>query len=113
MVVDLDDSVDADQDQRHALVRITREAVSNAVRHGRARTHPHPAVRDHDGRRLVVQDDGRGFDPPTRRESAGYGLTSMRERAEALPGALRRRLRARPGHDGGGDLVTDGRRSAW
>ena len=33
--VELDDSVRADQEQRHALVRITREAVSNAIRHGK------------------------------------------------------------------------------
>ena len=32
--VDLDDSINAEPDQKHALMRITREAVSNAVRHG-------------------------------------------------------------------------------
>ena len=33
--------------------------------------------------RLEVQDDGRGFDPAASR-AGGFGLTSMRERAEGL-----------------------------
>jgi signal transduction histidine kinase len=89
VVVDLDDSITADHDQRHALVRITREAVSNAIRHGRAACVRVVLHRHQGGRRLVVQDDGEGFDVPAMSRSAvGYGLTSMRERAEALPGSL-------------------------
>ena len=66
-------------------MRITREAVSNAIRHGRARNIGIGLLRDQGGRRLVVHDDGRGFDPDAS-ESTGYGMTSMRERAENLPG---------------------------
>jgi signal transduction histidine kinase len=87
--VDLDDSVTADVDQQHALVRITREAVSNALRHGDARRVCIRLTHDHVGHQLVVQDDGHGFDvgsvPPL---STGYGLTSMRDRAQGLPGSL-------------------------
>ena len=88
--VELDDSVHADADQRHALIRITREAVSNAIRHGRT-----DRVRlrlDHDkhSRRLFVQDEGDGFDPvAVRQQATGYGLTSMEERASALRGSVR------------------------
>ncbi|HET6625434.1 MAG TPA: ATP-binding protein [Nocardioidaceae bacterium] len=88
--VDLDDSVTAVHDQRHALVRITREAVSNAVRHGGARRVHLGLAGDAHGRRLVVRDDGSGFDPETVPDTgSGYGLTSMRERALALPGSFR------------------------
>jgi signal transduction histidine kinase len=87
--VDLDDAVTANLDQRHALMRITREAVSNALRHGHANRVRIRLRRDQDVRRLLIQDDGRGFDldavSPT---TNGYGLTSMRERAQALPGDL-------------------------
>ena len=87
VVVDLDVSVDATRSQGHDLVRITREAVSNAIRHGEARNIGIGLVRDHGWRRLVVHDNGLGFDPG-RTESAGYGMTSMRERAESLPGTF-------------------------
>lgn len=87
VVVDLDVAVEATPDQGHHLVRITREAVSNAIRHGQARNIGIGLLRDRDRRRLVVHDNGRGFDPG-RSESAGYGMTSMRERAQHLPGTF-------------------------
>ncbi len=83
--VELDDSVLADDNERHALVRITREAVSNAIRHGKAQRVHLRLARDEHGRRLLVQDDGTGFDPAAARQrSTGYGLTSMEERARGL-----------------------------
>jgi signal transduction histidine kinase len=87
VVVDFDVSVDATRDQGHNLVRITREAVSNAIRHGQARNIGIGLLRDRERRRLVVHDNGQGFDPDTS-GSTGYGLTSMRERAQNLPGTL-------------------------
>lgn len=87
--VELDDSVHADDDQRHALIRITREAVSNAIRHGRAERVRLCLQRDEQRRRLLVQDEGTGFDPVTvKRNTTGYGLTSMEERAAALRGSV-------------------------
>jgi signal transduction histidine kinase len=88
VVVDLDDTVDAEQSQRHALTRITREAVSNALRHGGV-DRVHLTLDSHSGaRRLVVRDDGRGFDASGLSAGRGYGMTSMRERAAGLPGHL-------------------------
>ncbi|WP_194288620.1 sensor histidine kinase [Ornithinicoccus halotolerans] len=87
--VDLDDSVDALPHQQHALTRITREAVSNAARHGKAARVVVRLSREGGCRRLSIQDDGRGFDVGTASTSTGYGLTSMRDRASALPGSFR------------------------
>ncbi|MEI5585224.1 sensor histidine kinase, partial [Agromyces sp. CCNWLW208] len=93
--VDLDDAVQADQDQRHALMRITREAVLNGVRHGGA---DHVRIRLERAagvRRLSISDNGSGFDPSTipdwstRTGPGGYGLVSMDDRARGLPGELR------------------------
>lgn len=88
VVVELDDAVDAEPSQRHALMRITREAVSNALRHGVAERVQVSLERDPVGRRLVVRDDGRGFDVPEASRGTGFGMTSMRERALGLPGSF-------------------------
>ena len=88
VVVDLDDAVDADPEQRHALVRITREAVSNAIRHGAAGCIQIRLARTTDGRQLVVEDDGKGFDAGLVSDAGGYGLISMRDRATGLPGSF-------------------------
>ncbi|KGN39641.1 sensor histidine kinase, partial [Knoellia aerolata] len=87
--VEVDDSISVQTDQQHALMRITREAVSNAVRHGKAPRIHVQLARSDGRRRLVVQDDGRGFDADRApADSAGYGLVSMRDRALSLPGSL-------------------------
>ena len=79
--------------KREELLRIVREAITNATRHGGARTIT-IELADGDGLRLRVADDGRGFDPDLALRS-GFGLTSMRERAEALGGEFR--IASRPG----------------
>ena len=95
--VDLDPGITADAEHRHALVRITREAVSNAIRHGQVGCVRLRLWRGPDGRHhLVVADDGRGFDPrATRAAATGFGLTSMAERASALRGSAD--IRSEPG----------------
>ena len=71
---------------RHDVARIVREAISNASRHGGARTVR--VVLQHVGQdvRLRVEDEGDGFDPEARRH--GHGLVSMRERATRMGGRL-------------------------
>lgn len=95
VAVELDGSVRADQRQRHALVRITREAVGNALRHGGAEGVRITLAATPTGGRLVVHDDGRGFDVERAAGASGYGLTSMRARAVGLPGTFA--LRSAPG----------------
>lgn len=96
VVVQLDDSVRADQHQRHGLARIVREAVGNALRHGGADCVCLTLEATPAGGRLVVRDNGRGFDMATATAGSGFGLTSMRERAQALPGSFG--LRSEPGN---------------
>jgi signal transduction histidine kinase len=75
-------------DVEQGLFRIAQEALNNALKHARAK---HIAVELdlNEGARLSVRDDGAGFDPssPVAR-SKRLGLTSMRERAEAIDAAL-------------------------
>jgi signal transduction histidine kinase len=91
--LDLDHWVTVPPAWQEALPRILREAVSNAVRHGGARTVT-VHLRDADDVWLRVTDDGKGFDPQNPPEG-GYGLISMKERAEALGGEFR--LTSQPG----------------
>ena len=86
--LDLDDSVGVGSAQRHALVRIVREALSNAARHGRGSRAVVRLRADASGGRLTVRDDGVGFDLGTAGQATGFGLISMRERATALPGSF-------------------------
>lgn len=74
--------------QREILV-VAREAVSNAIRHGRAR---HLAIRvEVDAAdevvTLTVDDDGVGFEPAAQ-HGTGHGLTNMAERAALVGGSL-------------------------
>ena len=76
------------------MLRVAGEAINNAVRHGGART-INLAFENDGCVRLVVRDDGCGFDPEAALANGGFGLTSMRERAEALGGNVS--IRAAPG----------------
>ena len=69
-----------------ALLRVVREATGNAVRHGAARCVLVRLACDNRCLRLSIVDDGRGFVPE--RVRRGFGLTSMRQRVEALGGQL-------------------------
>jgi signal transduction histidine kinase/streptogramin lyase len=72
------------------LLRIGQEAITNAIRHGRPnRLHLEIAFAQ-DSVTLRVTDNGCGFDEAHWRTEANahYGLTTMRERAEELGGAL-------------------------
>lgn len=71
------------------LIGIAQEALTNAVRHSRARAIDvrAAAVRSI-GLRLSVADDGRGIAREPRSSSGGFGLTSMQERAERIGASL-------------------------
>jgi signal transduction histidine kinase len=69
------------------LFRIAQEALSNAIKHGRAKT-VIIALEAGDGLcSLRVSDDGLGFDPSSL-ERKGMGLSIMRYRARMLGGKL-------------------------
>jgi signal transduction histidine kinase len=69
------------------IIGIAQEALTNAVRHARARKITIHATSSRSvGFRLSVADDGRGI--AKERFGAGFGLTSMQERAERIGGSL-------------------------
>jgi len=77
------------------VLQIIREAVSNALRHGRATA---VTIRMHLGDGVVgilVQDNGMGFSPGLAGEG-GHGLRNMKARAEGAGGTLE--VISRPGN---------------
>jgi signal transduction histidine kinase len=70
-----------------ALYRIVQEALTNIVKHARARSVSILLVRRGDTATVVIEDDGEGFDPAASRED-GLGLLGMRERVDLLEGRL-------------------------
>jgi signal transduction histidine kinase len=68
------------------LYRVAQEALTNVARHSRAARVEVLLERKADSVRLIVEDDGVGFDPATDAVRAGFGLLGMHERA-ALVGA--------------------------
>lgn len=82
-----DPAEDVSAAHREEVLRIVREAMNNAVRHGSARSIAVTLGRS--GRMFVqVQDDGTGFDVAGGAMAGGFGLISMRERAVAVGGVL-------------------------
>jgi two-component system NarL family sensor kinase len=77
-----------------ALYRICQEALTNVARHAGAERATVRLVATPDRVRLVVEDDGRGFDASEVPEDR-HGIVGMRERAEVLGGTLE--VRSGPG----------------
>lgn len=72
--------------QAEHVVRIVKEAVSNAVRHGAGHS-VEVALRLHGGRlRLEIEDDGAGMPDAGQTAGAGLGLHHIRIRAQKLGG---------------------------
>ena len=70
----------------HALLRITQEACTNAVRHGNARRLTVSMTRQNGHVELAVRDAGTGFDPAA--PYVGSGLAHIRDRVAELGGTV-------------------------
>lgn len=70
------------------LLRIGQEALTNALRHANAQKILVELAFEAHQIRLRVQDDGRGFNLHQQADRDGFGLISMRQRAEHIGGWL-------------------------
>lgn len=76
-----------------ALYRLVQEGITNIVKHADATAVELSLTVDEQGTRLLLWDNGRGFD--LSQTSTGFGLQGMRERAQAIGGSLT--VNSRPG----------------
>jgi signal transduction histidine kinase len=106
LLLEPDEDIELPAHVEKELYRIAQEALNNALKHAHAtsvtvRLAVTPALASRgapvepsgqvtDGQRIEfeVSDDGCGFDPWAVVDKGGMGLTSIRERAEGLRGAL-------------------------
>jgi len=77
-----------DRDVENNLYRVTQEALTNVAKHAQATQVSVLLERPGAFLTLLIEDNGRGFDTGAVDGSAGFGLTSMRERAELLGAEL-------------------------
>lgn len=99
LVIDMDVDEDLDilsEECGLALVRIFQEAVSNSVRHGRARSVRAALKKEGNAVHFTIEDDGGGFDAgpvsgteyELLRTTGHRGLANMNERVRLLGGAM-------------------------
>jgi signal transduction histidine kinase len=89
--VDIELNVHGDLDvlpdrYRTCIYRAIQEALTNCVRHARARTIKVSVAGDDDRLDVSVTDDGIGFNPARRRD--GLGLRGIEERVKELQGTM-------------------------
>jgi len=77
-------------EMRHNIFLVVKEALTNALKHARAREVRLAAKASARALEIVVQDDGQGFDPQALPSALGkrQGLGNMRRRAEEMSGTL-------------------------
>jgi signal transduction histidine kinase len=69
-----------------AVYRIVQESLTNAARHAEPQLIEVEVAQVEHELRLVISDDGKGFDPDI--PGSGFGLTGMRERVSLVGGTL-------------------------
>jgi signal transduction histidine kinase len=74
---------------RHNIFLVVKEALTNSLKHASAREVHVQAKVSAGSLEIIVQDDGKGFDPKApRTEPKRDGLGNMQRRAEAMGGVL-------------------------
>jgi len=81
-----------DDDTRTVLFRDVRELLTNVVKHAQAKKVKVSIRKDRSRIHVIVEDDGRGFDPEkvaaTAAKNGVFGLFSIRERLKQLGGNI-------------------------
>jgi PAS domain S-box-containing protein len=79
-----------------ALYRMAQEALANAVKHAAPKAVSILLYRNPTEVRLVIEDDGKGFDASAALSAGRLGLVGMRERAHLVGGSMT--LESSPGN---------------
>lgn len=84
---DMDELMQLNKGVEDQLFRIVQEALSNILRHSRASRTDIRLYLDNDVVKLLIRDNGVGFDL-NEKKHASYGIESMRERVNEIGGSM-------------------------
>jgi NarL family two-component system sensor histidine kinase LiaS len=87
IVLEMDEDIHLVKGIENHLFRIIQEAMSNTLRHAKAEKMEIRLQRRMDAVRVLIRDDGQGFDLDEQKQ-ASYGLANMRERVTEIGGAI-------------------------
>ncbi|MEJ6023579.1 PAS domain-containing sensor histidine kinase [Ramlibacter sp. PS4R-6] len=93
--LEADEDLELAEPYATAVFRIVQESLANVAKHAQARRVTVSVMPVERGLRLVVQDDGAGFDTGAARKPGSLGLAGLRERAQLLKGTVA--VQSRPG----------------
>jgi signal transduction histidine kinase len=88
-----EEELDLPDPLRTTIYRVVQEALQNAARHSRAGSVEIVIQPGDGGLRILIRDDGQGFDP---KRTKGIGLLGMQERVSQLGGEMV--VESAPGH---------------
>ena len=91
--LEADDLLDSlEDDVKTCLFRVTRELLTNVVKHAQARKVKVSVCKNHDKIYVIIQDDGIGFESDEIKDTTSrairFGLFSVREQLDYLGGHL-------------------------
>jgi two-component system sensor histidine kinase DegS len=72
----------------HTIYRIVQESIKNALQHASAKNIKVSIDIIRHTLKVIISDDGEGFDPLQKTNKRGYGLFGIIERAEMVGGTL-------------------------
>ncbi len=82
-------------DERYAsnieltIYRIAQEALNNIIKHSEANEFNLQLLQNENRVKLMISDNGKGFDTDTAVKGKGFGLFNMKQRAENIGGILK------------------------
>ncbi len=80
----LDNALNGEQELQ--LYRIVQELISNILKHSEAKEATIQLIRNEDSVNLIVEDDGKGFNPNEGIKGGGIGLSNLKARVNKLNG---------------------------
>ncbi len=86
--LDAQGALDLPAHVEEALFHLSQEALNNALKHAAATKVTVTLQQVEDTVKLVIRDNGCGFEPDSEEDSGGLGLVSMQERVALLNGDL-------------------------